>query len=143
MKRTAKEFFEEYYEARREANGYIEAEELRQKMFADWYHEMEVGDHAHVSLWSDIEPVTIIAKTKTTLTVRYDKAERDQSWKPEFVIGGFSAHCTNNEEQRWIISEDPNGSTEVFRWSKKMNCYKNTADCKLFPEWKKVYDYNF
>ena len=143
MKRTSKEFFDEYYKVRNNTSSYEEAEAVREQMFYDWYHEMEVGDHAHVTLWSDVEPVTIIAKTKTTLTVRYDKAERDPNWKPEWIVGGFSAHCTNNDDQQWIISEDPNGNTEVFRWSKRLNCYKNTGGCKLHPYWAKHYDYNF
>ena len=142
--RTAKEFFDWYHEVRWELEGtYEERREAELKMFADWYHEMNVGDQAHICHWSDRSPVTIIKKTATTLTVRYDKATRDPNWKPEFVIGGFSAYCTNNDEQVWNIEEDPNGKTEVFRWSKRMNCYKNTADEKLLPEWMKKYDYNF
>lgn len=144
MKRTAKEFFEFYHKERWNLKGtYEERQEAEAKMFSDWYHEMEVGDHAHVTLWSDVEPVTIIKKTATTLTVRYDNAVLDPNWKPEFIIGGFSAHCTNNEDQQWIITENPDGKTEVFRWSKRFNCYKNTSDCKLRPEWRKHYDYNF
>ena len=140
--RTSKEFFDSYYEAYRNAGSYEEAERIREQMFSDWYHEMTVGDHAHVHLYTDNEPVTIIAKTKTTLTVRYDKAELDPDWKPEFIIGGFSAHCTNNDEQRWIITENPDGRTEVFRWSSRMNCYQSKG-CKLLPGWVKTYDYNF
>lgn len=144
MKRTAKEFFEFYHKERWNLKGtYEERQEAEAKMFADWYHEMEVGDHAHVTMWSDVYPVTIIKKTATTLTVRNDKAHLDPNWKPEFIIGGFSAHCTNNDNQQWIIEEDPDGCIEVFRWSKRLNCYKDTSDCKLFPEWAKHYDYNF
>ena len=142
MKRTTKQFFEELYTARRRVS-WREQETLDRQMFSDWYHEMEIGDHAHVCHWSDVDPVTIIAKTATTLTVRYDRAERDPEWKPEWEIGGFSAICTNIDEQKWIIEEDPMGMVEVFRWSKKYNQYRNTAGERLFPEWRKYYDYNF
>lgn len=141
---TAKEFFDTYYKAYNHFNGsYDECEKMRLQMFSDWYHEMDVGDKAHVRMWTDEYPVTIIKKTATTLTVRRDKAVLDPNWKPEFVIGGFSAHCTNNDNQQWIITDDPDGDVEVFRWSKRINCYKDNSDCKLLPGWAKVHDYNF
>ena len=144
MKRNAKEFLDFYHEARWHFEGTFDerrAQEL--KLWEDWYREMEVGDHASVHLWTDTEPCTIIKKTANSFTVRYDKARRDPNWKPEWIPGGFSAICTNNDEQKWIIEEDPNGRTDAFRWSKRMNCFKNKADCKLTPGWAKKYDYNF
>ena len=114
-------------------------------MFKDWFDEMEVGDHAHIQMWSDIEPCTVIKRTKTTITVRHDKATRKESWKPEFIPGGFAGHCVNNDDQEdaWNIEEDPNGEVEIFRWHKRSNCYMNTSGEKLYPEWAKKYDYNF
>lgn len=84
----------------------------------------------HVRMWSDVDPATIIAKTRTTVTVRYDKAEPDQNRKSDY-------------EQKWIITEDLNGETEVFRWSRRSKCYKNKTGSILFPEWRKYYDYSF
>ena len=144
MKRTSKEFFEWYHAERRHITGsYSERQAAEDKMLADWYHEMEVGDHAHVCHYSDVSPVTIIKKTATTLTVRFDKAEKDPTWHPEWEVGGFSAVCLNNDDQKWIIEEDPNGKTEVFRWHKSSNRYENTIGERLYPEWRKHYDYNF
>lgn len=146
MKRTTAQFFEEYHEARWHFTGtYDERREQELKMFQDWYDEMEVGDHCHIAHWSDVSPCTIIKRTKTTITVRYDKATRKESWKPEWIPGGFSAVCLNNNDQddAWIIEEDEAGRTDIFRWSKRYNCFKNKCDEKLFPEWAKFYDYNF
>lgn len=145
MKRTSSEFHAEL-EARTGWHSdltYSERERVREEMYQEWYKEMTVGDHAHVLLWSDIEPVTIIKQTATTLTVRYDKAERDPNWKPEWVVGGFSAICTNSSDQRWIIEEDPNGRTEVFRWHRSTGEYVSSSGLRLRPEWHKKYDYNF
>ena len=142
MKRTTKEFYDEYYKKIREVS-WREQEEVERRMRDEWYHEMEVGDHCHICHYSDVSPVTIIKKTANTLTVRFDKATRNPNWKPEFEIGGFSAVCTNIDTQQWDIEEDENGSTEVFRWSKRYNQYRNTCGEKLFPEWMKYYDYNF
>lgn len=142
--RTSKEFFDMYHKERWNLTGtYEERQAAERKMFADWYNEMDVGEHAHICHYSDVSPCTVIKRTKTTITVRYDKATRDPDWKPEWIVGGFSAHCTNNDEQRWIIEEDPNGKTDIFRWHKNANCFKNTCGEKLFPEWAKHYDYNF
>ena len=142
--RTSKEFFEMYNKAKWELTGtYNEREEAKNKMFAEWYNEMSVGDHAHVKHYSDISPCTVVKRTKTTITIRYDKTELDPNWKPEFVVGGFCAHCTNNDEQPWNIEEDPNGDTDVFRWHKNDNCFMNASGEKLYPEWMKKYDYNF
>lgn len=141
MKRTSREFYDALYENRRNVS-WREQDELERKMREEWYHEMDVGDHAHICHYSDVSPVTIIKKTASTLTVRHDKAT-EGDWKPEWVVGGFSAVCTNIEDQKWIIEEDPDGYVEVFRWSKRYNQYRNTAGEKLFPEWMKYYDYNF
>lgn len=144
MARTAAEFFPWYYEARRNLSGTLaERSAAEDKMFSDWYHEMSVGDHVHICHWSDVSPATVVRKTATTLTVRLDKAERDPSWLPEWEPGGFAGVCTNNDDQRWIIEEDPNGRTVVFRWHKRKNRYENTAGEGLYPGWLKKYDYNF
>lgn len=144
MARTAKEFFDWYHTVRHHLKGtYAERRVAEAKMIEDWFRELEVGDHAHVCHWSDVSPVTVIKKTAQTMTVRFDKAERDPNWKPEWEIGGFAAHCTNNDEQKWIIEEDPNGKTEVFRWHKSSNHFENTIGETLIPGWMKKYDYNF
>lgn len=146
MKRTREQFFEQYHKARQNFTGsYDERQAQELQMFKEWYDEMEPGDHCHVAHYSDVSPCTIIKRTKSTITIRYDKATRKESWKPEWVVGGFSAHCVNNDNQEdaWDIEEDENGEVEVFRWSKRLNCYKNALDEKLFPEWAKHYDYNF
>lgn len=142
--RTSKEFFDMYHKARWELEGsYEERREAELKMFADWYNEMDVGEHAHIQHWSDVDPCTVIKRTKTSITVRYDKGELDPEWKPEFEIGGFAAHCLNNDDQKWIISEDENGRVDTFRWHKRENCFVNKAGEKLLPGWAKKYDYNF
>lgn len=140
MKRTSREFFDWYYEARWNVP-FEERGAWENQAFLDWWNELEVGDHAHICHWSDVSPVTVIKRTAKTITVRYDKATRDPNWKPEWIPGGFSAYCTNNDEQKWIIEEDENGRTDTFRLRK---CgWRNKADEKLLPGWMKHYDYNF
>lgn len=140
MKRTRKEFFEWYHKERWNVP-VAERQEWERKAFYDWVNELEVGDHAHIRHYSDISPVTVVRRTAKTITVRYDKATKDPTWKPEWETGGFSAICTNIDEQKWIIEEDENGRTETFRL--RQVGWRNYADEKLIPEWEKYYDYNF
>ena len=142
MKRTSKEFWDWFHEERWNIdfrNGKRAAWEHDAMM--NWWNELEIGDHAHICHYSDISPVTVIKRTAKTITVRFDNAELDPNWKPEFDIGGFSAHCTNNNDQKWIITENPNGRTETFRL--RNVGWRNKSDEKLYPEWMKQYDYNF
>lgn len=142
MKRTSREFWDWFYEERWNIPWQNDQRAIwENEQMLKWFDELEVGDHAHVCHYSDISPVTVVARTPKTITVRFDKAERDESWKPEWVAGGFSAICTNIDKQRWNITEDPNGKVEVFRMRKVG--WRNRSDEKLYPEWKKYYDYNF
>lgn len=118
-------------------------EKLKRDMMKEWLAELEVGDKGHICHWSDVTPCTIIKKTQKTLTVRHDDGELDPNWKPEWVPGGFSAICTNQNEQEWILKDDPDGVVEIFRWSDKYNCYRNKCGEILNPGWVKFYDYNF
>ena len=56
---------------------------------------IRVGDGVTVNLWSDRYAATVIAVTKSTVTVRRDAATLDPGFKPEFIIGKFAGHCTN------------------------------------------------
>lgn len=147
MKRTTAQFREDYNKVL-EATDLLSYEERRnalEQAKADWYHEMEPGDRCHVQHWTDRTPCTIVKKTATTLTIRHDAARKTEKHNPEFIPGGFGAHCVNNNCQSdwWECYEDPNGATEVFRWSKVKNVYVNTSGESLFPEWENFYDYNF
>lgn len=144
MKRTREEF-EKWYHEEKWNHPRDDRDEWERTAYAEWYHEMETGDHAHICHWSDVSPCTIIKKTDSTLTVRYDKARKSEKWNPQYIAGGFAAHCINNDNQEdwWIIEEDETGKTETFRWSKKYNRYRNTCGEGLYPDWMYKYDYNF
>ncbi|MBQ6627940.1 MAG: hypothetical protein IJH65_03910 [Methanobrevibacter sp.] len=117
----------------------------QEKLRKDWYKSLEVGDRVHINHYTDVDPATIIKRTEKMIIVRVDKAELDGQWKPEFIPGGFSAHCTNDSEQinHWVIEEDETGSTERFNWSEKYGVWKNKSNETVSPGWLKYYDYNF
>ena len=103
----------------------------------------KVGDGATVYLYSDRHAGTIVKVTKCTVTVRRDKATLDPNFKPEFIPGGFGAHCTNQDEQRYTYEPNENGELTTVRWSKKYNRYGQPGDLRLGKGRHEFYDYNF
>ena len=72
-------------------------------------------------------------------------AECREDCKPEFVAGGFSAHCTNNGDQRnaWVIKSDPKGDTVRARLQKDGTWKSAHGRHSLNNAPVKYYDYNF
>lgn len=103
----------------------------------------KVGDGATVYLYSDSHAGTIVKVTKCTVTVRRDKATLDPNFKPEFIPGGFCAHCTNQDEQKYTYEPNENGELTTVRWSKKYNRYGQPGDIRLGKGRHEFYDYNF
>jgi hypothetical protein len=101
--------------------------------------------YANLYGYSDVRPyeVVSISKSGKQITIRSMKFERDQTWQPEFDMGGFVAHCVNQIEQRWLIESDPDGYT--MKAHKRADGYfhspygKHRIDAKP----RAFYDYNF
>jgi len=62
--------------------------------------DLPEGDYVTQTGYTDKHPWKVIASTATTLTIQEVLTERDPSWKPEIIPGGFAGHCTNQDEQR-------------------------------------------
>lgn len=107
--------------------------------------EIEVGAGVTEHLWSDAHACTVIARTAKTLTIQRDRAILDPAFKPEWVPGGFSAVCTNGDEQRWTYERDPNGEIIKCRWSEKYGGWQTGSDgsIKISRGRHEYYDYNF
>ena len=57
--------------------------------------------------YSDVNPFEIVRRVSDkTLEIRAMKAVRDDSVKLEFHVGGFSAHCSNQRQQKWFITSN-------------------------------------
>ena len=106
---------------------------------------VNVGDGVTIHLFSDAHAGTVIKKTKCSITVQQDKATIDPNFKPEFVVGGFAGHCTNQNEQTYTYERDPNGTVQTFRWSNKYNRYQGGGDgsVTVTKGRREFYDYNF
>ena len=111
-----------------------------------WYlyfkENAEVGDGATVCYWSDRHAYTIIKRTAQSLTLQQDNATLSPEFTPEFISGGFCAHCTNQHEQKYTYEPNPEGSKIIARWSKKNNGFY-WRGLRVIPGRHEFYDYNF
>jgi len=48
-------------------------------------------------------------KSDKKIVIREMTAKISPDFKPEMIVGGFCAHCTNNHEQKWDITSNPDG----------------------------------
>jgi hypothetical protein len=101
--------------------------------------------YANLISYSDVAPYEVlsISKSGKQITVRAMRAERDPSWKPEIVPGGFLGHYVNQSEQRWIISTDED--REPMKAHKRADGYFWSAFGKhrIEAQPRAFYDYNF
>lgn len=104
---------------------------------------VKIGDGVTINLWSDRYAATIVKVTPKTVTVRRDKATLASNFKPEFIPGGFAAHCTNQHEQSYTYELDIYGEIWNFHWSDKYQRYGQPKNATLSKGRHEFYDYNF
>jgi len=94
--------------------------------------------------YSDVNPFEIIRKVSDkTLEIRAMNAERDSTFKPEFVAGGFFGTVTNQRAQKWTITSDLTARAVRIRLGKQGWKDANGNRYQLSDEPVKFYDYNF
>jgi len=122
-----------------------EIEETKRAIVKEQNREVEVGDGVTICLYSDRHAGTVIKRTPKTITVQRDKATLDPGFKPEFIPGGFCAHCTNSNEQKWTYVRDEKGAITVCRWSEKNGRFQFLEDGSgvIINGRHEYYDYNF
>lgn len=101
------------------------------------------GDGVTVNLYTDRHAYTVISRTAKTLRIQRDKATLSKDYKPEFIPGGFSAHCTNNNDQRYDYERDPDGEIKTAYWSEAKCCFQVEGSLMITPGRHEFYDYNF
>lgn len=104
---------------------------------------MRIGDGVTVCYWTDRKAYTVIRMTPHTLTLQRDKVTHANGYKPEYIPGGFGAHCTNNAEQKWEYSADPEGEIVRAYWHPSQRCFMVNKTLKVVPGRHEFYDYNF
>ena len=92
--------------------------------------------------YSDVEPYEVV-KVVSDKTIEIRGMDYVQDFKPEFVVGGFSAVCTNNYDQKWIYTSNIGNPVIRIRLGKKGWKDSFGRKFKLADAPKKFYDFNF
>lgn len=99
--------------------------------------------YANLIGYSDVQPYEIVARTDKTITIRSMYAEKDPSWVPVWHPGGFLTYCSNQSNQKWIITSDPDGHIMKAYLRKDGHHHSPLGKHVLSDEPKCFYDYNF
>jgi hypothetical protein len=100
--------------------------------------------YANLHGYSDVYPYEVIRViSDKTIEIREMKSELDSNWKPDMVPGGFSAHCTNQDEQKYTYSLNDQAKTIRMRKRKDGRWYSAFGRHVLSENPKRFYDYNF
>lgn len=95
--------------------------------------------------YSDVYPFEVVrAVSDKCLEVREMDAERDESVKLEWAVGGFAGHCLNQHDQKWFIKSNPENPVLRIRLNKH-GVWKSADGRKfdLSDKPSRFYDYNF
>jgi hypothetical protein len=94
--------------------------------------------------YSDVNPFEVVRViSDKTIEIRAMDAELDPSWTPEWNVGGFAGHCSNQHEQKWFIKSNTENPVVRIRQGKKgwKDSHGRKFDLRDHPT--KFYDYNF
>jgi hypothetical protein len=106
--------------------------------------ENQAMNYANHIGYSDVNPYEITRRVSDkTLEIRAMKAERDTSWKPDFISGGFCGTVINQNEQKWTITSDETSKPVRIRLGKQGWKDAHGNRYKLSEQPVKFYDYNF
>lgn len=95
--------------------------------------------------YSDVNPYEVVkVVSEKTMEVREMESERDESVELKFHVGGFSAHCSNQRDQKWFITSNEQNPVVRIRLNKN-GIWKDKHGRKFYLSDKPVrfYDYNF
>jgi hypothetical protein len=94
--------------------------------------------------YTDITPYEVVRiVSDKCLEIRAMRYERDNKMALDFRVGGFSAHCVNQEDQKWIITPCPGNDVFKIRANKNGWTDKWGNRYKLSDIPRRFYDYNF
>ncbi len=105
--------------------------------------DAKVGDGVTVHYYTDADAGTVIARTEKTLTIQIDKATLLNKEELTFHVGGFAAHCSNQNVQKYSYERNEEG--QVLKVSRRKNGeYVVQKSTNLVTAGRnKFYDYNF
>ena len=111
--------------------------------------DVVVGDGATQHGYSDSRAGTVIARTAKSVTIQFDNVKLLNKEQLEFHIGGFSAHCSNQQVQEYSYTRNLEGGTAKFS-RRKDGTWRSVGQTHTTNRYNDVsvgrnefYDYNF
>lgn len=92
--------------------------------------------------YSQQYPWVEVKRTAKTITLSRVEVTADPEWKPEFIPGGFAAHCTNQHAQTWAFDRIDHQNQTTIRLT-KTGQWKRGSTRFIAGRAKYFYDYNF
>lgn len=113
----------------------------------------EVGMPASTNTWTDWNPGTIVKVSASGKTIWIQEDDAKLVNKMQFHPGGFMAHCSNNDDQKYEYTRNTSGSIRKATlrttrsgqtlWKMKGTGTKSQGgNCSVGTRFKH-YDYNF
>lgn len=105
----------------------------------------EQKPYANQHGYTDTFPFRVIrVVSEKCLDVQAMNAVLDPTWKPEWQAGGFSGTVLNNRQQRWIITDNPDGVIRRIR-KHKSSSWQDAYGRRYYLSDQPVmfHDYNF
>lgn len=103
----------------------------------------EIG-YSQTYVWVEVK------RTAKTVTVAPVEVTGDAEWadRAQFHLGGFAAHCANQEEQTWVFSHIDESHTRTLRvtktnYNKGQHAWTLHGVRYVENRARHVYDYNF
>lgn len=94
--------------------------------------------------YSDVNPYEIVRRiSDKTIEIRAMSAEIDPTWQMDFRAGGYCGTVVNQNQQRWLITSNPEARVIRIRFGKRG--WKDAHGFRYGLSHKpvKFYDYNF
>lgn len=106
--------------------------------------ERQIMKYANHHGYSDVTPYEVVKHVSNqTIEIREMDAEKDPSWVPDWHVGGFAGHCSNQHEQKWFIKSNETNPVVRIRLGKQGWKDKHGRKFDLSNEPVRFYDYNF
>jgi len=109
-----------------------------------WVTERHTMNYANHYGYSDVNPYEVVKViSDKTIEVREMDSEKDPSWVPDWHVGGFAGHCSNQQEQKWFIKSNTENPVVRIRLGKQGWKDKHGRKFGLSEQPVRFYDYNF
>lgn len=109
-----------------------------------WVTERHTMNYANHYGYSDVNPYEVVKViSDKTIEVREMDSEKDPSWVPNWHVGGFAGHCSNQQEQKWFIKSNAENPVVRIRLGKQGWKDKHGRKFDLSDKPVRFYDYNF